>query len=75
MPKKCESCRYYVNPERAFEFDGAICSNIEINSTVRFQRVVMMPEARELCDREGDGHFIYFEPKEPAAGQAFAKAA
>ena len=26
--------------------------------------------AREFCDREGDGVFVYFEPKEPHAGAA-----
>ncbi|MEQ1644253.1 MAG: hypothetical protein ABL959_12470, partial [Pyrinomonadaceae bacterium] len=27
--------------------------------------------ARNLCDREGDGIFVHFEPKTPTAGAAF----
>lgn len=31
---------------------------------------VPLDYARSICDREGDGIFVYFEPKEPTAAAA-----
>lgn len=63
MPKKCLSCRHFVENQITGNFEDAVCLHTE---TV-FNNVI---EARNICDREGDGHFVYFEPRDPEAGAA-----
>lgn len=71
MPKKCESCRFFYALAKG-DFDNSICTNVDVNghTSVNFAEVPTMTEARQICDREGDGIFVYFEPKEPHAGAA-----
>lgn len=70
MPKKCESCKFYqpcvpVN----------VCTNEHIKQSadkdfVTLNYFVEINPAREICNREGDGIFVYFEPTVPIAGAA-----
>lgn len=68
--KKCERCRHFRSDRNRRGFEAGVCtsSSIAINS-------LPILDAREICDKEGDGIFVYFEPKTPAAGVVFAKAA
>lgn len=78
MPKKCESCRHYLPVPGTNEFHKAQCTSWEVLSLEAHIFGGPMPlieDAREICDKEGDGIFVYFEPKVPTAGVAFAKAA
>lgn len=72
--KKCESCRFFVPKGPRFEDAG--CSQINVRRPTLFappesQPVAIRP-AREVCNKEGDGIFVYFEPSYPSAGAAFA---
>lgn len=35
---------------------------------MRGYAVFNIKRARNICDREGNGRFVYFEPKKPSAG-------
>ncbi len=63
MPKKCESCRFYRN-FKSQPFEKGICSSPDVFSS-------KVLTARQECDKEGDGRFVYYEPKPPAAGMTF----
>lgn len=73
MPKKCESCLFFL-PSRGDAFEDGRCDS---PSLIIEHGLDYLPEiyvARELCDKEGDGHFVYFEPLPPSAtGAAFAR--
>lgn len=79
MQRKCESCRHY-QPSRAFpgQFARGVCHTVRIRrptiSTPPEAPPVPILEARDICDREGDGHFVHFEPLIPEAGAAAAAA-
>ncbi len=75
MPKKCESCRHFRAEGEGSPFNTARCKSPVIVLVFNRCLSVAISDAREICDQEGDGIFVYFEPKTPAAGQAFAKAA
>ncbi|MGE0294922.1 MAG: hypothetical protein AB7P97_21455 [Hyphomonadaceae bacterium] len=64
MPKKCESCRFFkvLVPD---DFENSVCTSLGVNSDpdVNYRRVPTMTEAREICNKEGDGIFVYFQPK------------
>lgn len=78
MPNKCESCRFYGTEivaagenQRRIRF----CTNPNtVTDKVREmfpdRRGVPLDMARDICDREGDGIFVYYEPKTPATGAA-----
>lgn len=74
MPKKCESCRHFRPAE---QFEKSVCQNSRVINTQPYtsRSLMLINTARDICDKEGDGIFVHFEPKTPAAGQAFAKAA
>lgn len=74
MPKKCESCEHLLRLDPD-DFEFSICRSTGVNAheTVNFCRVPTMTEAREICNKEGDGIFVYFEPKTPTAGAAFVQ--
>lgn len=73
MPKKCEGCQFFFN-DPAQGFHEGICVNETIAAVVSggICDVIDIDSARHVCDREGDGIFVYYEPKTPAAGAAFA---
>lgn len=66
MPKKCESCLYFEPNTITGRFEDSFCTHIY----TYFNNVI---DALKHCDREGDGHFVYFEPKTPAAGAAVSE--
>jgi len=81
MPIKCEGCRYFEQPTVIHEKSVrpfrhvSVCTNklcvpnyFEIKPNFHGLNI---DTAREICDREGDGIFVHFEPK-PSAGAAFA---
>lgn len=87
MPKKCESCRNYrtttgpatIGRLRRDHFGDNIptievCSYFPVEPYRCGEGLVesmRLDQARDICDREGDGIFVYFEPKEPTSGAAF----
>lgn len=68
MPRKCESCHFFFgrrfNRPGELPFDQSSCVHIATPEPIN--------EARAVCDREGDGHFVYFEPRDPEAGASVA---
>lgn len=76
MPKKCEGCRHF-KPAEGGQFTDGRCDSLDVSNTRPYWKrrgPVLITIAREICDKEGDGIFVHFEPKTPAAGRAFAKA-
>lgn len=85
MKPKCLSCRHYGNHFTNFTdpapgvFASGWCSAPEINAQVESAGYILargssvdIATARDLCDREGNGIFVHFEPEDPATGAAFA---
>ena len=77
MPKKCESCRFYAHQVSELYFD--LCKQQTVVDLVfppefETDKFVDAPLtlARDICNKEGDGIFVYFDPKTPTAGAAFA---
>lgn len=71
MSIKCDSCFNYDENNKLCLSGPVIDAAEEFNS-------VEINEARDICDREGDGHFVYFEPiddPQPSAGAAVAASA
>lgn len=73
---KCEQCRHH---KPAQKFTQSECTNpkvvqiqTELNKApgTRYLDSDKLPilRARYLCDREGDGIFIHYEPKDPESG-------
>ena len=82
---KCLSCRHFgsdlsVNGPRP-DIDVLLagwCSAPAIAAQIRSAGYIVargsevdILTARELCDREGDGIFVNFEPESPSSGAAF----
>jgi len=65
MPIKCESCKFL---KRGFAIQ--VCTSARTRLVDGYDTII--GKAREICDREGDGIFVYFEPKDPTTGAAFA---
>lgn len=86
MSKKCESCRHYdveyVDIRPIVIIGGKFieqpprpgtvlsCTNFNIAIIDNLGGKVPLSQAREICNREGDGIFVYFEPTVPTAGAA-----
>lgn len=71
MKMKCESCRHFGLSRPKGDARNGLCRNENvIREGALFETSYFLPisPAREICDKEGDGHFVYFEPKTPAAG-------
>ncbi len=68
---KCEYCRFFDNGPSGF--DSGICKNEQVLNITGDWIAALINDARNICDREGDGHFVYFEPKYPQAGAAFVQ--
>lgn len=63
----CFTCRSFE--EAAYERGPHFCRSPKViqiggrRGTFRLS----LPAAREICDKEQDGHFVYFEEKEESA--------
>lgn len=71
--KICSRCRYY-RPSVTGRFEHGICverSIVRLNGR-RSSTFLRIMAAREVCDREGDGRFVHFEPVAQLAGVAAA---
>lgn len=89
MTKKCDSCKHCVSVEvprfrfRPGSVEGKmqtvnvckneLCTTEEIREQFPNRKGVPLDMAREICNKEGDGIFVYFEPKTPAAGASFGE--
>ena len=75
MSIKCESCRFFDKPNADAPSESARCLQVFVQ-TQRLKSGARgwftIDKDREICDREGNGHFVYFEPTTPTAGAAFA---
>ena len=87
MPIKCESCKHCVSVKvPRFRFGKAIvsgdlqtvkvcknhlCTTEDIREQFPDRHGMPLDMAREICDREGNGIFVHFEPKTPASGASF----
>lgn len=70
MHKKCDDCRFLgtttkpTAPRRTIEFcTSPNTASAEIQNMFPDRHGVPIDMARQACDREDDGHFVYFEPK------------
>lgn len=71
MPLKCESCKHYRPIGSRFE--DAWCEHPQVKYPKTngiphpaIPRIsVTVSAAREICNKEGDGIFVYFEPRNP----------
>lgn len=61
---RCESCKHYQAAISGRDFQSGFCLSPQQPRTA-------IMNAREICDREGDGRFVFYEPKEPASGAEF----
>lgn len=64
MFSKCECCRFYRWSNLGF----AYCKNPATQKTPDF--CSNLEDAKKICDPEGDGSYVHFEPKDPSAGAA-----
>lgn len=75
MTKICENCRHYFQPFVEKSFDDAVCGSPAVQAIDDPQNeshfAPMIANARDICNREGDGIFVHFEPKTPTAGATF----
>lgn len=69
MPRKCDSCLHsskYPGPR------GTVIELCSAPATQLDKRIVtQLGDARVICDREGDGVFVYYQPRHPQAGATF----
>jgi hypothetical protein len=87
MSKKCETCRHQATAEvptvpirsgpngEFFDYGDSLTRNVEICTNAVTQLVedrhTPLDIARQIC--EHDGHFVYFEPRDPEAGASFTE--
>lgn len=77
----CESCRHYGSKvvheneaRRLIRFcTNDLCTTDQVREQFPDRLGMPIDMAREICDREGDGFFVYYEPKDPSAGVAFVQ--
>ena len=69
MPTKCLTCRHLSEP-KTNRFEDRLCTSLEV-MRVRSTRPLPVMQAREICDKESNGIFVHYTPKNPAAGAAF----
>ena len=71
MPNKCESCRF----QKTDSFESDMCASPDVNAAFSGHKKAMLSlgTARDICDRESNGIFVYFEPKEPSTGATFVQ--
>lgn len=74
MSKKCECCRHFQLSRPKGHFNDGTCRNstvVDEGSLFTGTRTSLpILKAREICDREGDGRFVHFDPKDDTAGGA-----
>ena len=78
MPRKCDSCIHQrsqslqVNSKKitGYYCVNHRCASDEVKEMFPHRYGVPLDMARDICDREGDGNFVYFEPRDPSAGAA-----
>ena len=79
MNKKiCERCKHYRPNAVTDNFESGTCSQPDIvapDVRLHQRNWKWIEAARDVCDKEGDGRFVYFEPKEPSNGTAIDTAA
>lgn len=72
--KKCENCRFFVPlPGNIWEVAKCLSPDVvndalERDPDINPRWVPYIMDARSICDREGDGRFVHFEPRDPSAG-------
>jgi len=71
LQNKCESCRHFEPSPKSFWAGRCVRVEILNDASMRGYAVFNIKRARNICDREGDGIFVYFEPRDPATGAAF----
>lgn len=68
----CDRCKHLLADAAGAEFCQTAFGNVDIGRGP----FTPIDEAREICDREGDGRFVYFEPSDepqPSAGASFVQ--
>ena len=73
MSKKCEMCRHFFN-DPALEFKYGVCGSEDVLGVMLGSaEAIDINSGRMICDKEGDGIFVYFEPieQDPSAGATF----
>lgn len=75
MPKKCESCRHYFSDPAMKGVEVCGSEDVIGQIAVGVAEAIDLNFGRMICDKEGDGIFVYFEPieTEPSAGAAVAE--
>lgn len=71
MPKKCESCLHFDLAGKK-HFDDGLCVAKPVLKELGYKYAMAINKARSICDREHNGHFVHFEPRDPASGAAFS---
>lgn len=73
---KCKDCRHFEPSPTEVFFHGS-CRNPRVHGPLTRSRSANVKldivEAREICNKEGDGIFVHFEPKIPGNGAAFGE--
>lgn len=60
MPRKCDSCLHLSKYARR----GTVIELCSAPATQLDKRIpTQLGDARAICDKEGDGIFVYFQPK------------
>lgn len=71
--KKCEKCKFYFGDSQQ-PFENGVCASPKVLGGVGQKLgTVQIVVGRQICDREENGHFVYFEPLTPSAGAAFVQ--
>ncbi len=71
MPRKCDECKFYKSEAvhrneaiRRLDYcTNAQCTTAQIREMFPDRKGVPLDIAREICNKEGDGIFVYFQPK------------
>ena len=82
--KKCLSCRHFgshfrnLTNEEPLTLIGGWCTAPAIAAQIKSAGYIVargsevdISTARDLCDKEADGIFVYYEPESPSSGAAF----
>lgn len=61
---KCNDCKYYIQPFVEKGDDDAVCGSPDVQAIQdpnnESHLAPMIETARDYCDKEGDGKFVYF---------------
>ena len=72
MPKLCVNCCHYQEKSPYHPFGSGRCAQPDVGRKINklFRGAAAFDTidfAREICDPQDKGHFIYFEPGDPAS--------